>query len=252
MSEADLCAGFRTWATAKGWAVHPEVGDWDMVLTPSETGVREERYNALGDLTRHLGWIPGQTDQVGVQAKLLGNVDVLAQATRGRHTGPAWRLVLVPRPSDNFIELADRLGILVAHPEVQLGRRGFARGAKVQWRAASNGFEIDGHALSVPVSRQLELPPIVTDMPAGTRSPKQLTKWKVKALRLCRRLKNHGYLTPADFKTEKVDKRIWLDRWLDTCRESGNVVYTARPGAELPDVGWEEVSAALAEKEYKP
>lgn len=248
MTEAELCQQFRTWAEARGWLVHPEVSNWDMVLVPSSMGVHDD--SALGDLVKSPCFTPGQSDQVGVQAKLLGNVDVLAQALGDRRTGPSWRLVVVPRPSTNFIEVARHLGMMVAANEVKTGYHGFARGLPAKWRQAPDGFKIHGRGAPVLVNKQLTLPPIVTNLVAGGPSPKQLTPWRVKALRLCRLLRTAGYLTPEDFKREKVDKRVWVERWLDICKDSGTITYTVRAGAELPDEGFEEISAALAVHEF--
>ncbi len=259
-SEADLCTAFRFWCEALGWTVHPEVSDYDLVLTRPhlsiESALRGERPLSLSGLAMTPYWIPGKTDQVGVQAKLTANVEVLYQAVRDQRRGPAWRLVLVPSASSSFIGLADHLGVMVAVQEVRHELGGFARG-RVKRVPADDGFQLCGRAMQVPVSKQLELPPIVTNLVAGGPSPSALTPWRVKALRLCRVLHAQGYVTRADFKAVGIDHRRWLDSgWLTPNGERVMVTghnqalakWVAGP-AGLPDAGWEQISAELAKKE---
>ncbi len=260
MSEADLCSAFRLWCEQLGWTVHPEVSDYDLVLTRSpvsiESAIRRDRELALDALAMKPYWIPGVADQVGVQAKLTANVDVLYQAVRHQRVGPAWRLVLVPSASDAFLGLAEHLGVMVAVQEVRHEMGGFARG-RVRRVAADGGFQIYGKARTVPVSKQLELPPIVTNLVAGGPSPQALTPWRVKALKLCRLLHAQGFLTKADFKAAAVDTRVWLDRgWLTPTGERVMVAghnqalpKWVKGPADLPDAGWQEISDQLYAQE---
>jgi hypothetical protein len=258
-SEAQLCAAFRAWCEALGWIVHPEVSTYDLVLTRAgvsiEQALRTERPLGLDAVAVTPYWIPGKADQIGVQAKLTANVDVLYQAVRDQRVGPTWRLVLVPSASSSFIGLAEHLGVMVAVQEDRRELGGFARG-RVKRVPVDDGFRVHGRARSVPVTKQLELPPVVTNLVAGGPSPSALTPWRVKALRLCRILRAQGYVTTADFKSVGIDKRVWLDRgWLTVGSErvmvAGHNQSLAKmlPGSGLPDVGWEQISAELAKKE---
>lgn len=263
-SEAQLCTAFRAWCEERGWIVHPEVAGWDLVLTVGEPGTTKgptglyDPYLELGAVRNHLSFIRGKTDQIGVQAKLHGNVDVLYQCTQDMKKGPAWRLILVPRAMPEFVGLADHLGFMVAAQEDRIEFGGFARG-RVKWQAVDGGFRIHNQPKQQPISKQLDLPPVVTDLVAGGPSPSALTPWRVKALRLCRLLRERGHLTKADFKAAGVDTRVWLDRgWLTPNGERAMVAGLNQalpkwvPGplaGGLPDVGWEKISADLAAKE---
>jgi hypothetical protein len=261
-SEAQLCTAFRAWCEERGWIVHPEVSSWDLVLTPGPPEAMKGPVGLydpgleLGAVRNHISFIRGKTDQIGVQAKLHGNVEVLYQAIRGRRCGPAWRLLLVPRATPEFVGLADHLGFMVAVQEDRLELGGFARG-RVKWQAVDGGFRILNKPKQFVVSSQLELPPVVTSLIAGGNSPRQLTPWRVKALRMCRLLRERGYVTHDDFKAAGIDRRVWLTNlWLTpdaphvtvAGRKRGDTRWVAGPGT-LPDVGWEQISADLAAKE---
>jgi hypothetical protein len=232
-SEADLCREFRTWAEQKGWIVHPEVSGWDMVMLRSgpATELALAKYQP--------------NDQVGIQAKLVGNLQVLYQATTPLKpaAAPAFRLVLVRRCSDEFLSIAYDLNLIVVVREHQAK----VFGRKKAWTRFLNDFRwfYPRQGANRRDSVQLTLPPIVTDLPAGGPAPRQLTPWRVKALRLCALLHKRGYLTAPDFKTAKVDMRIWKKRWLN---EHSKGIWHRR-GADLPDVGWEKEAAQLAAAE---
>ncbi len=257
LTEAALCEEFRSWWKDRGWVVYPEVALWDMVAVPGPNyNLEQGNPAALGQ--RQLGgvmsgkpWAPG--DQFGIQAKLVSNMKCLWQAAGDPLRGPAFRCVLVRRATEDFRGLAGLLGLLVAAREVPTGRR------KKGWERAYGGFRFYGHARRYDVMRQLELPPIVMDdLPAGTPSPRQLTPWRVKALKLCRIIRAQGYCTAVDFKAVGIDSKRWIENsWLTSTQETVRVEGHSRlqrklvptPGVNLPDVGWEEVSKALAAKE---
>lgn len=243
-SESDLCAEARTWLEAGGWIVHPEVLDWDLVAVPSPKGV---------SLSPPPGWRNG--DVLGIQAKLNANADVLWQTLNDNQV--PWRAVLVRRSADPFIQLAKHLGFGVLVRE-KYERANWNREAG--WTQCPLGLWVDFTAAERQraIGAALPLPPIVTDRPAGVRSPQQLTPWRVRALRLCRILRARGWVTSSDFKACGIDYRRWIDAgWLTNTGESAMVEGSTRPlkkmapGTGLPDIGWEKESEALAAVEQK-
>lgn len=240
-SEAQLCDEFRAWARERGFLVYPEVSDWDLVLVPSLA--------AATPPAEHL-WIRGALPegcQFVVQAKLQANVDVLHQAVTTR--GGNYRVVLVRRATPDFVELAAHLGLITVVRE--RARRAWP-GQKLVYERADNDFLV--FAGSSPKDwggRPLPLPPIEADLPAGMPCPRQLTQWRVRALKLCRVLNKQGYLTTEDFKREGVNPQRWRELWLqDSGEKEGRLTrYVRRPGVALPDAGWEEISAQLEKAE---
>lgn len=242
-SEADLCAEFRGWAKERGFLTYPEVSDWDLVLVPSAQAVTPHHHFGLE------GTELPQGCQFVVQAKLLGNVDVLHQAVTTR--GGNYRIVLVRRASNDFIELAAHLGLITVVRETC--RRTWP-GGKLAWEQCPRGFLVyAGFSPKDWAQRPLKLPPIEVDLPAGMPAPKQLTQWRVKALKLCRILNQRGYLTTEDFKAQGVNPQRWRELWLqDSGEKEGRLVrYVRRDGVALPDAGWEEISAQLAKAEQE-
>ena len=90
MTEAELCAMFRSAAEADGWIVYPEVDGWDLVLVWSGDAPVPEGGTGVK-----------KGDQVAVEAKLRANVGAIQQAvTRStyRYRGqPDFRAVLAPK-----------------------------------------------------------------------------------------------------------------------------------------------------------
>lgn len=249
MSEVDLCAAFRSAAESDGWVVYPETSGWDLVLVwPGEQPVPP------GALE-----IPPDT-QVGVEAKLRPNADVLAQVIercgRYKRSRPDLAAVLVPKAAEPFHTVAGALGVGV----YTLRHCG-------PWRPARGGYERGRKTITAPIPRRsrdpvvkgetgqrLWLPPVVPQTPAGTPAPSPLTPWRIQAIRLCAILRERGYVTSQDFTALGINPQIWRDRWL---RAEGRVHvegraaplsrYVAIPGIDLPDVGFEvEASALLA------
>src|SRR5262249_52720467 len=96
-SEAEMCAQFIAWAQPLGWTAYAETQGWDILLVRNDDGA-----------------------QIGIQAKLALNADVLNQVLEGRwdamhgRPGPDFRAVLVPRSKTGKLTLAcSHLGITV-------------------------------------------------------------------------------------------------------------------------------------------
>jgi hypothetical protein len=232
MKESDLCAEFKTWLINRGFTVYPEQSDWDMVAIPSpDRGVAQ------------LSSVNG--NQLGIQAKMVPNVDVLYQSIRDTRQAPDLRMVLVPCSNREFIAVAKTLGLGIASRMISHGRRK---------RMSPNG----GFFISVIPkqwnSEPLWLPPITTDLPAGAKSPLSLTKWRVAALKICRIAdsRSNGHLTSADFKAQGITTQTWIqNRWMIPVGKDGrSTIYKLAP-TRRPDIGWEQISKELADEENK-
>ena len=226
MNETQLCEKFISAADEDGWTVYPEVKKWDMVL------VWENDPLPAYDL---------QTgDQVAVEAKTRANIKSLYQAhsrCRGRKS-PNFRAVLAPKASKEFKYVAGRLktGVFTLD-HCEGGESKYYRRRKV--RPPSWRFDPDA---------QLWLPPVVPDIQAGVSSPQPLTKWRVKALKLCKILDQRGWVTSKDFKALDLSMKIWKGRknWL---RHDGKVGrcyrYVKGSGKGFPSKGWETEMEAI-------
>lgn len=209
------------------WDVYPECSGWDIVLV--RTG---PAYVSAGVTVS-----PGE--QVGIEAKVHPNLRVINQVVggRSRRVGPHYRAALVPAVTPDFREVARLLKFhawdeqtvaswhSATHPVGQLGLR---------WR--------ESHA------KPLWLPPVASQRAAGVPCPAPLSPWRVKALKLCNRLCERGYVTSADFKELDLSIQLWrVNKWLvdDGTREGRHFKFVRGPGAKPPDEGWEDVSAQL-------
>jgi len=190
-SEADLCDTLSTAATAAGWQVYPETGGHDLLLVAtaqcSTHNVREG-------------------DTMGVQAKLHANTQVLYQALPGStNKGPSFHAVLVPVSSVEFDALARRLGIVVLEATVyrsslNMYRRVRAKDPGITYLPAYLRHYYDD------MDWRPESPIVV---PAGVRSPKTVTPWKVAAVRFCLKVRKLGYFTAVDMR----DASLYVERW---------------------------------------
>lgn len=221
-SEAALCEVLRSAARALGWVFYPETGGWDaIVVLPDET-------------------------QVGVQAKLRANVDVLAQTIVPlRRVGPDVHAVLVPTCSIAFRDVARELGFVVLIGDILRGEM------DPSWRGPRDAME-PGHLERVveraPRTTHLPgrcwLPPYVPDGPAGVAAPRSVSAWRVAAARLCAEIRAGLEPTNAELKERGLAPSTWY-RWLDPVPGTRPRRYAPRRGVALPDVAFPDVSRAL-------
>jgi hypothetical protein len=192
-TEADLCAAFILWLGKD----HPEVrcyaewAGWDILIVHPE------------------GW------QLGVQAKLRLNAEVIGQAAPDDYTfhfdhkGPDFRAVLVPT-TNPLSEIASRLGLEVFRPYVL----GFAPSLnhRAEWIDWNPG---ERHAL----------PGGPTDSVAGSPCPVSLTAWKLAALQVLAELEVRGVITAKRIKAIGIDPGRWTTyRWLEPAEKRGDWV----------------------------
>lgn len=228
-SENDLCNRLSETAQQLGWKVYPETSGCDLLLVATET---VKTRNAE----------PG--DQIGIQAKLRPNVEVLSQALPTPHSthGPHYHGVLVPHASRAFSYVAGRLGLVVF--------------AAVQWDRY--GFVVDNRLRSLrrlsPIkkyyySEPLWFPEIEIWTPAGVRSPKSITPWKINAVRLCLFGVKRGYLLNSDFLDHNISITRWrLKRWIVSGEKIGRAVkYKLVEENRPPHILYPEITARLLE-----
>lgn len=249
-TERELCEMFR--AAVSGWAVvYPEQSDWDMLAV-------------LGDGT-----------QVGIQAKLKANFDVVAQAIRigGRSTaspcssarwrriteprhagpGPDIRAVLVPSANAAMIDVAAACNVLV------LEQHDLAPVASKWDRSVEDGVRRWGSSLEEqiakaprwPTTKRVWLPPFVPDLPAGVPAPRTVSPWKVNAAKLCAELR--AGLTPTSAEVEaRVGSFSRWRLWLDRVPGTKPARYRLVDPMKLPDVEFPEVARGLGLPWWNP
>lgn len=214
-SEADLCASFLAAVEANGqWVAYPETCDWDILLARRADGF-----------------------QIGIQAKLRLNLDVIAQsledggAMSADGPGPDCRAVLIPWGRNSCERICKYIGLTVIEvkPERtsprEIGFRPRLPGLKAKPAASETWHEW------APVRRH-DLPDYVPDVRAGASAPLRLTNWKISAIKIAVTLDHRGFVTRADFKHIGIDHRRWLSaetRWLRN--DNGRFVR----GAAMPD-----------------
>lgn len=233
VSEAALCDALAAAVRAAGWRWYPETSGWDAIaVLPDET-------------------------QVGVQAKLRANVDVLAQCipdpaarTHPRlRPGVDVRAVLVPDAEPAFRRLATALRVVVLRGRV-------VRGDDSEWygydgvrqaetvSGASYLARVVADAPRHEYSQREWLPPFEPDLPAGVPSPRSVTPWRLAAARLCAEIRAGLTPTAKDLAERGMALSRWRT-WLDPIEGTRPRRYTLRKGTYLPDTEWPEVSKGL-------
>ena len=240
-TEAALCADFAATARERGWTVYPETAGWDLLLVD-----------------------PGSGAQLGVEAKLIGGLEVLGQIVNrlgwryhcDEDRGPDFAATLVGRPRAGFRDVVESLGVIV-----------FDGGQEARARA-QGGWGRRNHWHHLPAPRYAvlgwtshhfhdqreSLPDFPPDVRAGVPSPVTLTLWRQAAIRICGVLRRRGYLVREDFRRAHVDPKRWLLYYLDRAGEGpppegfGSrpaMRFVARPGAQLPDEDYPALTAQV-------
>lgn len=161
--EHEMCEDFINNIKDK-WDIYPEFGSWDMLLVNKETGI-----------------------QVGVQAKLKQNVQVIYQAARcitnafGHYLKcvPDYAAVLTPDVGEAFYTICKLCNIVAMRPRV------------------------DPECVIPKYSRishenRYELPEIKMNSKCGVSSPRSLSKWRINVLKLMIIYQEKGYVTSKD------------------------------------------------------
>lgn len=219
-SEEELCSSFIEVARAAGYQVHPECGNWDLLIVCRETG-----------------------DQIGLHAKLKPNVAVLAQAlTNERLPGPVIHAVLVPVATAEFLFVAKRLRLLVLE------------GVRLD---SLNLREVFAKAPRWAHPEREWAPEVEISARSGVPSPRKITKWKLAAVDLCLRARVRGYVTRAEMKELNLRMGWWLNpkygavlarRVVDGKRKRGEYVLRDPSSPLVPDYRFPEVVEALQKR----
>lgn len=211
--ETDLCAAFLAGvAKTGGWTAYAETAGWDILLVRDADGF-----------------------QIGIEAKLKLNAEVIAQALEDGYwpdrSGPDCRAVLVPEDSarGGFDKIAAYIGFTIIR--VATGSTAYCRPPfmpslpKIEDRQWGHN---DWHELCP--TKRYQLPEYVPDVAAGSSAPLQLTSWKIAAIKIAVTIEKRGYVTRTDFKHHGIDHRRWIASvpgWLKI--ENGRYVANRMP-----------------------
>jgi len=203
MTESELCQQFRDMIEkVSGWDVFPETSGWDLLLVG-----------------------PGGV-QVGIQAKLRASIVVLSQTIHGerwpgsRLSGPDYRMILVPKCSAEFEDVARELHIQVL--EFETFNEDIASFELQHLSDYTNGTWYCWEH-----KKQCWTPPITVNVPAGVPSPRSVTPWKINAVKLCMRLRDNGYITSRDFQEFNI---AFTEFWRHKLRTIGKMRVVATRG----------------------
>lgn len=198
--ESQLCEAFKPTALQKGWMLHGETHDFDMMFEDQE-GRR-----------------------LGVQAK-IGNGNLAAtQCTEGLKAGNAdAAAILVPYAGQDLRRRCEADGLGVFTPIGEPDEEGFQR----FWLKLPRFPQEQGTQCKRPLPRHAR-----SKSKCGVPSPKQLTPTREKELRLCGIIRRRGgFATSKDVQSCGLVRRFWSPSWI---RFTGGV-YKPIPGMTMPD-----------------
>jgi len=239
-SEAALCEAFVARAREQGWEVYPETG-FDLLLVAT-------------DRVQTRGTRPG--DQIGVEAKVHCNIEVLFQAMPKDwgEAGPNFHAVLVPFATKEFASLCRRLNIVLF--SASKDRTSYSTGrAVVEHRPG-----VDHLLSSIPETFRTYYdapawkPDTVIWTPAGVKSPSTISPWKVSSIKLILYIEEKGHCTLADFRQHKIDVTRWRNGgWIVATGVRDGKFMTYRLGTEAdyrkhnppPHIAYPEITAQL-------
>jgi hypothetical protein len=158
--EKDMCDELTTRAKTNGWIVYPEQGGWDLLLVRNSI-------------------------QVGIQAKLRANIKLLSQALVSEEfAGPHYRAVAVG--NSNYLEKEDFAKIAIGlrlifidmniHPDYWLRRVYYTD----LWKKRIIPWRYYRHY----PKQTLWVPNFIPELDAGVPSPRNVSPWKIAAIKL--------------------------------------------------------------------
>ncbi len=236
-SENEMLVAFADTAKAGGWPVFPETSGYDMLL------VATSEVQAVGIKAG---------DQVGVEGKTTGNLKLLTQIRpHPRATeGPHYHMAVIPRALPDFDEIARAMGIMVTEACVSRWSGGKKVWDRSDFRYALSFFPTYYRQY---YSKSLWHPEVEVWVPPGVNSPKSVSPWKVKAVKLCLLAKKQGYITSADFRMLGVSMTLWRNRWImSTDRKVGRLTCYVLwekdyPHDPPPHMKYPEIAEALGD-----
>ena len=198
-TEAAMCARFIA-SIGDDWTSYAECNGWDILLVRKADGF-----------------------QIGIEAKLRLNTDVISQALEeygafyANHTGPDCRAILVPHTEPGgFSRICEYIGLTIIYVR---SAADVEEAGNKNWGYKPNVFEpqLPGEKhgdnnrwFEWAPGKRHTLPDYVPDVVAGSPSPIQLTSWKIAAIKISIILEKRGYLMRSDFKHINIDHRRWL------------------------------------------
>lgn len=243
--EQALCYDFIDEAQLLGWKVYPEYPDstFDLFLV-AEDGCSTE------------GVKPGT--QIGVQAKMSANLDLLRQmleASRRRKRGPDYIVSLVPGAprtdgERTVAETIDRLGMgfLYVYDTFE-GHYG-------RWSKRANLRTMQHLGHHQKFQERVALPEVDTWTEPGVASPMPVTTWQMRAIKFCLELERLGAVSYVEFDIHKMHVQTWLNAgWIvQEGKEGRRFLYKLNPNSDKsrPDLKHPEVKAQLAKKLMTP
>lgn len=235
-SEEKLCSFFIGRARAAGWLAFPETSGHDILLVATKFVKTTHAH-------------PG--DQIGIQAKLRPNVEVIFQAMPQPwdDTGPHFHAVLIPRSNRAFDAVARRCGVVVFQ----------ATGRSRRWNG-TNSLERKVDLSWLPAGKRLFYaspcwhPEIEIHVPAGIKSPRLVTPWKIDAIRFCLRILSRGYVTSADFAEANISMGRWIQYgWITPTaqRDGRRKKYVLDLTKNPPHLAWPDITEQLCAEDKK-
>lgn len=175
--ETDMCVELTQWLESLGFEVYPEQDGWDLLAVKGKI-------------------------KFGIQAKLKPNMKVLTQAIC---PGPQYRCVAVGncnyKTISDFVKLAEKLKLIVINMSVD----------QKAWLNYNKGYytrnikqKIDWYYYRHE-PKNIYLPPIKVDHPAGVPSPKTVSFWKICVCELERFYIKKGWVNIHD--VEEIIKK---------------------------------------------
>ena len=217
-TEADLCRAFIS-QIPKQWTAYPESCGYDILLVRDSDGV-----------------------QIGIEAKLRLNVDVIRQIVPRRspwsimRPAPDFRAVLVPwGRAGGLSEICGYLNITVIKmmsKELYKSTRPFHKKKFYPDLPSVNPHDWyyrDDEWYDWCPAERCRIPDYVPDVRAGSPSPIKLSEWKIKAIKLVIILERRGYVTRSDFEHLKLSISRWIydSNWLSGGPNRGQYVRSA-------------------------
>lgn len=231
-SENELCNIFIEYAKKNNWRVFPETSNFDILIVKNNF-------------------------QVGIQAKLKPNIDVIAQSLDHSHEkSPNIKAILVPQATRKFKLVCKALKIYVIEGVIKkckVENNGKKINIKVYWdKEIKTILPNENNKYYLRISKnKCWIPDVEINTPAGVKSPKRITEWKVKAVKICIKLNEKKFLTSMDFKLANLSMIIWRSKkWIiDSGEREGRMIkYIKNPIAILPDVLYPEISELLVKQ----
>lgn len=212
-SEAEMCADFIRYVEHKGYDAYAETNGYDIFIVCPKTGL-----------------------QFGIEAKQRLNAKVLLQAyvsqyqKNGPH--PDFVAVLVPESKNkDLIELAKilQITVIVCRGKSVIQKSKITGEFRYGYKD-KGGFKIHAFYPDFPdfsnskyawrnnkwfdnaPDIQMKVPDYKPDVVAGDKSPRKLSPWKVKAIKLMCILDKRGFVTSKDFKALSLNQSTFTQR----------------------------------------